>query len=103
MNITKNKLLKKYKKSVNRIADDCDWKTYFTSQEVCGIVYRILSKNDENIINLITVEKLHDIYTSKIDSMNLIDDEWQKNYGINEIIDIIYVLLINLEHQETLN
>ena len=34
---------------VNRIVEECDWKTHFTPEEVVGLVVSILEENPELI------------------------------------------------------
>jgi hypothetical protein len=89
--IPENKLLEQYKKIVNEISDECEWKTYFSSEEVCGIVFGILTKHDMQ--PKMCVEDFHIIYKQRVDESVKTKKEWQDNYGVNEIIHIIYQLL----------
>lgn len=91
MNITKEDLLKQYTKEINDIADECDWKYSFSGEEVCEIVHGILVKN--KVKTSLTPYSLHAIYAKKIDSMSINREEWVKNYGIPEIIGIIYTII----------
>jgi hypothetical protein len=63
--ITKDQLFEQYDKKVDAILDVCDWKTNFTSEEVCGIVYKILEQN--KITPSIPVEDFHTVYLEEVD------------------------------------
>lgn len=89
--ITEKKLLKQYTKIVDEIADECEWKTHFTGEEVCGIVFGILTKND--IKPKICVQDFYKMYSDRVDEVSKTDAEWRNNYGIPEIIHLIYDLL----------
>lgn len=89
--ITKARLLKEYKIEVDKISDLIDWKTSFSGEEVCGIVFDILLKH--NIQTKLTVKKMYKLYSKKVNSLNLTDAEWAENYGIPEIITMIYNIL----------
>jgi hypothetical protein len=95
MNLTEKQLLKAYKKKINRIADDCDWKTYFSAEEICFIVHSIITKKGNEIkyshIDLCILYKL------KIADLDLTDDEWRESYGIPEIIHLLYNLITTIE------
>lgn len=89
--ISEKKLLSQYKKVINEITEECDWKTHFTGEEICGIVFGILTKND--IKPKICVEDFHKMYSKKVSEVSKNDADWRNNYGINEIIHLIYTLL----------
>jgi hypothetical protein len=98
MVITKEDLLEAYNTSINNILDECDWKTSFSGEEVCGIVYEILKKNNAKLY--IPVEKFHEIYSKKCDEIANTDEEWRsKNVSIVQIIDIIWVVLEEIEEE----
>lgn len=90
--LTKQQLLEQYNKSVDEILDECDWKTHITGKEVCGIVYGILSKNDIDLPK--PIEEFYDLYSQKCSELSQSDEHWRENFGVNEIIDIVYDLLI---------
>lgn len=99
MEITKEDLLEAYNTSINDILDECDWKTSFSGEEVCGIVYAILKKNNARLY--LTVEEFYKRYSKKCDEIAKTDEEWRnKNITIPQIIDIIWDLLevIDQEH-----
>jgi len=91
LKITKNQLLEQYNKVVDNILDTCDWKTSFSGEEVCGIVYGILSKND--IEHPMLIEEFHVLYSKKCSTMAASDEEWRNNFNVPKIIDIVYELL----------
>lgn len=95
MKITEPELLIQYNLTINKILDECDWKTHFTGQEVCGIVHTILIKNKEEMS--ITSTTLYEIYNKKIQDLNISDEIWRENYSVPEIISIIYEILISLD------
>lgn len=92
MEISKDKLLEQYKNSVNEIFDTCEWKTNFTSKDVCGVTYGILTKN--GIDFPMPIEDFHSLYIEKCSSLVSSNQEWRMNYSVDEIIDIVYDLLI---------
>jgi len=95
MKITERELLTKYNLTIDKILDECDWKTHFISQEICGIVCGILNKNGESLS--ITPQALYEIYNQKVKDLNISDEIWRENYGVKEIISIIYEILIFLD------
>lgn len=95
MKITERELLVKYNLTIDKILDECDWKTHFISQEICGIVCNILSKNGESLS--ITPQALYELYDKKVKDLNISDKIWRENYGVKEIISIIYEILKNLD------
>ena len=97
MKISERELLVKYNITIDKILNECDWKTNFTGQEVCGVVCSILTNNKENII--ITPQALYELYDKKVKDLNISDKEWRENYGITEIISIIYEILISLNDE----
>ena len=94
MKITEQELLNQYNITIDKILDECDWKTHFISQEICSIVCNILIKNDEKL--LITPQLLYIIYDKKVKELNVSDEIWCNNYGVPEIIGIIYSILENI-------
>jgi len=89
--ITKNKLLKEYKREIDEISDYLENKTQFSGEEICQIVHRILVEN--NIKTKLTWKKLYTLYHNKVESLDITRDEWVEKYGIPEIIDLIYDIL----------
>lgn len=99
MEITKEDLLEAYNTSIDNILDECDWKTSFSGEEVCGIVYAILKKNNAKLF--LSVEEFYKRYSEKCDEIATNDEEWRnKNVSIPQIIDMIWDLLevIDQEH-----
>ena len=94
MKITEKELLEKYNTTIDNILDVCDWKTNFTGEEVCQLVHNILKQNNEE--PTISAENLHELYSSKVSSLNLTDEYWRENYGVPEIISMIYEILLSL-------
>lgn len=98
MEITKEDLLEAYNTSIDNILDVCDWKTSFSGEEVCGIVYEILKKNNAKLY--IPVEKFHERYSKKCDEIANTDEEWRsKNISIAQIIDVIWNLLEEIDEE----
>ena len=85
--ITKNELFEQYDKKVDTILDVCDWKTNFTSKEVCGIIYEILK--DNKIKTSILVEEFHTIYLEEVNKV------WTSDITIRQITDIVYDTLLS--------
>ncbi len=92
--IKEEELLIEYNRLTNSILDECDWKTHFTGEEVCGLVHHIFKKNG-NELN-VTPEELHKIYSNQISNLNLTDEEWRTQYGVPQIIHMIYEILTDL-------
>ena len=90
LNITKEDLLNRYRIKIDNILDECDWKTSFGPEEICGIICGIIFETDGNIYNPKTI---CDLYQAKVDSLNLSRDEWFDNYGVPEIVFMIYDLI----------
>lgn len=101
MKITEDELFDKYNIMIDNILDECDWKTHFTSEEVCSLVHTILKENNEE--PSISEEILHKMYSLKIDLLKITREEWVENYGIKEIINILYKLLESIEGPENLD
>lgn len=49
MKINKEKLFELYMAEVNKISEECDWKTSFGPKEIISIVASILEKNEDLI------------------------------------------------------
>ncbi len=90
LKITEKKLLKVYNKMIDAISDDLEFKTHFEGYEICDIVHSILVEND---INIMSSNNLYKQYSAKVKSLNITDEEWRKNYGVAEIISLIYKIL----------
>ncbi len=91
LTITEKKLLREYNKKVDEICDYIDTKSSFTGEEVCGIVIDILER--EKVKNNLSPSELYVIYSKKINNLGISREVWVKNYGIPEIISIIYEIL----------
>lgn len=89
--ISEKKLLKEYNKRIDEICDYIETKSSFTGEEVCSIVIGILES--EKIESNLSPEGLYEIYAKKINNMGISREEWVKNYGIPQIIGIIYEIL----------
>jgi hypothetical protein len=57
LNITKEKLLENYNKSIDKLTDECDWITHISGQMVCDVIVSILL--EYNINCLININKLY--------------------------------------------
>jgi hypothetical protein len=85
--ISKDQLFEQYDKKVDAILDVCDWKTNFTSEEVCGIVYKILENNKIN--TTIPVEEFHNVYLEAVNKV------WTSDITMRQITDIVYDTLLS--------
>ncbi len=85
--ITRDQLFEQYDKKVDVILDICDWKTNFTSEEVCGIVYKILENN--KISTSIPVEEFHNVYLEEVNKV------WTRDITMRQITDIVYDTLLS--------
>lgn len=93
---TKKYLLKKYKKNINQLLDDCDWIDYIENWRMCGVI-SVICRNKGLIID---DEKLLKLYENKVKSLNVSNDEWREQYanwetGVPKIITLIYEILEN--------
>lgn len=91
LNITQEKLLSEYTKSMDHLIDECDWITHISGEMVCGIIVGVIIKKKINVS--ISSEELYKLYDTHVKSLNLPDGEWQEKYAIPEIIEIIYTIL----------
>jgi hypothetical protein len=93
--MTKDELLKEYERVMNDILDECDWKTHFTSEEACSIVYNILLNH--NIYIHITLKEFHSLYMLRITTY------WDEKFTHYNVIDYLYELItiiLNSNHEE---
>jgi hypothetical protein len=51
MEINKEELHRLYMEWVNKVADDCDWKTTFGTEEIVNAIARIIETHPELITN----------------------------------------------------
>jgi hypothetical protein len=91
MKISRDELLEKYNTLIDSILDECDWKSSFTGEEVCGLVHHILKRDDKEP-NL-SSEELYKLYSKKVDDLKISREEWVDKYGVPEIITMIYEIL----------
>jgi len=87
--LSKEELKKHYDAQLNDILEQCDWITYVDSHLVCSTITLVLRKNNLEIDN----HKLHELYISEIESMNLKDGEWNLTFGVCEIVNLIYDII----------
>lgn len=92
--IKEEQLLEEYNILTDSILDECDWKTHFIGEEVCGMVHHILSR-DGTQLN-ITPQELHKIYANQVSNLNLSNEEWYTQYGVPEIIHMVYEIITSL-------
>lgn len=83
--ISKDELFEKYNRKIDNILDVCDWKTHFTSDEVCGIIFNIITK--ENINLALTLEEFTTLYQLEVSKV------WTPDMSLREITDFIHNLL----------
>lgn len=91
LGISEEDLLKKYKQHIDFLTDECDWITHFDGEDIISIVYGILMA--EKVRIKISQGELYDLYSQHVDSLNLTKEQWVDQYGIPEIIHIIYGIL----------
>ena len=101
MKITEDELFEKYNIMIDKILDECDWKTHFIAEEVCGIVCNILTKNNETIV--ITPQILYEKYIKKVKELHISNKLWRENFHQPEIISMIYEILESIEGPENLD
>jgi len=89
LKFTREELETKYREKLDVFLDDCDWITHVTGHMVCGLVATCLEEFKMQIIR----EELFERYSLKVKSLGLTDEEWRDNYGITEIIGLIYDLI----------
>jgi hypothetical protein len=95
MKITRDELLEKYNTLIDNILDECDWKTHFTGEEICNLVHNILKRDDKE--PSLSPEDLYKTYSKKVKDLNLTREEWVEQYGVPEIITMIYEILEDQE------
>lgn len=90
---SEEELLIRYNKALDVMLDECDWVTSVTGETVCGLVIGVL--NGPNECPSMTWAILHKLYNQEVKNLKVTDEEWRENYGIPEIIKIIYKILEN--------
>jgi hypothetical protein len=91
LNITEEELLFRYMTSLDELLDECDWVTNISSEMVCGIIASILIEQNVNVF--MPSADLYESYSTHVKGLGLSDEEWRDNYGIPQIINIIYSIL----------
>lgn len=91
MDINKVELLIEYNRLIDEIADECDWVTHFTGKEVCHNICQALK--NLNYECKFSPKKLYEIYNLHINSLNITDEEWSKQYGVTQIVYLIHDLI----------
>ena len=91
LNRMKKELLTEYNHAIDVILEECEWKSDFTGKDVCNIVLGILST--KKVKTDLTFNRLYNLYSEKVESLKVTREEWVENYGVPEIIDIIYIIL----------
>lgn len=89
-NITKSELKALYEEELNDILEQCDWITYITPEHVCTIVSNVMSKKGYNV----PYSELYELYTSEVKKIDVGPERWRREYGIKEIISIIYDIIL---------
>lgn len=49
MIINRKMLFNLYMREIDKIAEDCDWKTNFTPEEIISIVCKIINENSDSL------------------------------------------------------
>lgn len=89
-NLTKSELQALYEEELNDILEQCDWITYITPEQVCTIVSNVMSKKGYNVPH----SELYELYASEVKKINVGLERWRREYGIKEIISIIYDIIL---------
>lgn len=89
LNFTKEDLEKRYRERLDTLLDDCDWITYVDGEMVCKLVVNSLKDFGMGV----DYDTLYKLYTDNVKSLNLTDEEWRENYGIPEIISMLYEIV----------
>lgn len=92
LGITKKMLLKEYNHAINEIAEDDENRTTFTGDEICQIVFGVIIK--KKVKTELTCDKLYTLYKAEVKALKISKKDWVKNYGVKDIISIIYTILI---------
>ncbi len=91
ISITREELLNAYNIRIYEICEEFDWISVIDGEHICRIVIGIL--NDKNVETSLNSTKLYKLYSKSVEKLKLSREEWVKEYGIPEIIDIIYPIL----------
>ena len=89
--ITEEELLSRYMASLDELLDECDWVTTISGEMVCGLVVSILVEQKVNVF--MSSADLYEAYSTHVKGLGLSDEEWRENYGIPEIIGILWDIL----------
>ncbi len=86
--ITKEDLYEKYTKNLNQMLEECDWISVISSEQVSYFIHKTLLEIGIEL----DPDKIDEVYSNKVHSLNLTLDEWQKNYAsdVPKIIGLIY-------------
>lgn len=89
--ISEEELLSRYMSSLDEFLDECDWVTTIPGEMVCSLVVAILTEQRVNVFMSST--DLYEAYSTHVKGLGLTDEEWRENYGIPEIIGILWDIL----------
>ena len=91
LDITQQELLTQYNESLDEFLDECDWVTTISGEMVCSLVVSILAEQKVNVF--MSSADLYEAYSTHVKGLGLSDEEWRENYGIPEIIGILWDIL----------
>jgi hypothetical protein len=90
--LSKEEFYKIYQDRINKFAEECEWVTVINSDMVSGFVSKILSEYGVYI----EPEKIDELYSNKIQSLNLTLEQWREEYA-SDIPKIIYLIYGEIE------
>jgi len=89
-NLTKDELQALYREELNDILEQCDWITYVKPELICLVVSNVMNKKGYDV----PCSELYELYDTEVKRINVSPETWQKEFGIEEIISIIYDILL---------
>jgi hypothetical protein len=86
--LNKEELYTIYQERIDKLVEECDWVTVINSDMIAGFVSKILSEHDIHIDS----DKIDELYSNKINSLNLTLEQWRDEYASNvpKIIHLIH-------------
>ena len=92
--ITKEQLYDAYKKHLDQLLEDCDWISVINGNQVAYLVHKAL----KDFYVDIDPDRISEVYSNKVQSLNLTSEEWREQYG-SDVPKIIGLIHESIEEQ----
>jgi hypothetical protein len=86
--LNKEELYIIYQERIDKLVEECEWVTIINSDMIAVFISKILTEHDVHI----DPDKIDELYSNKIYSMNLTPEQWRDEYASNvpKIIHLIH-------------